>query len=85
MADDKKHWNVMWSHQQNAFHIETMAETIQSGRNAFRENRQTQYVLVASGLTNDEAHAFTATFRDLLHVRDIQERSRLGSPFDGAI
>jgi hypothetical protein len=82
---DHRIWNVMWSQQQNCFHIERMEETIADGMEALKGDVERQYILVATGLTRDESEAFTARWRDILHVRGIAIVAKRDSPFDGAI
>lgn len=77
-------WNVLWSQRQNALHVERMQDTICDGVAALQEDRETQYVLVASGLTRVQASEFTAPLHDLLHVRQIARDAKRDSPFDGA-
>ena len=83
MSKDSRVWNVLWSYRQNALHVETMDQTLREGLDALQENRETQYVLVAAGLTRTEASSFSEHWHDVLHVRQIAKDSKPSSPFDG--
>lgn len=70
-AEVDSNWNVLWSHEQNAFHVEEMHETVIDGLNALYANEVRQFILVGTGMTRDEASEFTKRFRDVLHVRQV--------------
>jgi arabinogalactan endo-1,4-beta-galactosidase len=83
MSDHSRIWNVLWSYQQNALHVESMDQTLKEGMEALQEDRETQYVLVATGLTRGEASDFYKHWHDILHVRQIAKDAKRSSPFDG--
>ena len=85
MTDQSRSWNVLWSYKQNAMHIESMDQTLKEGMEALEEDRETQYVLVAAGLTRNEASALYKSWHDVLHVRQIARVAKRNSPFDGAV
>ena len=85
MTDQSRNWNVLWSQQQNALHVESMDQTLKEGMEALHEDRETQYALVATGLTRDEASDFCAHWHDVLHVRQIAKDAKRDSPFEGVM
>ena len=82
MTDQSHIWNVLWSQQQNALHVESMDQTLRESLEALQEDRETQYVLVATGLSREEASAFCHRWHDVLHVREIALQAKGDSPFD---
>ncbi len=81
MAESSRDWNVLWSQQQNVFHIEKTSETISSGLEALNGDRETQYVLVAFGLSRKEASEFAKNWHDTLHICQIARDAKRDYPF----
>lgn len=69
MNDQAKDWNVLWSQQQGVLHFEHMSDTIANGLAALKEDRETQFILVASGKTRAEAEEFAKTWGKTIQAR----------------
>jgi hypothetical protein len=69
-------WHVLlWSHQQNAFHIESVDDMLAANRAAYAENRSTDYVPILIG-SDDFCHEIAGKTRATLRNRS-EERARL--------
>ncbi|WP_326404557.1 hypothetical protein [Methylibium sp.] len=68
--------NVLWSKQQNCFHIERMSDTLDDGMDAMKSDKTRQFILVAAGLTRQQADEFTEHWRHLLTIRQIRDDSK---------
>jgi hypothetical protein len=61
-------WVLLWSHSQNAFHIESFAEMLSSNRRAYSDDRQMDYVPLFAG-KKDDCHAASQAARHTMVAR----------------
>jgi hypothetical protein len=61
-------WVLLWSHSQNAFHIESFAEMLSSNRRAYSDDRQMDYVPLFAG-KKDECHKISTAVRNTMLTR----------------
>lgn len=72
-------WNLLWSAKQNAFHIESMNDTLGKNLDAFFAKRHTDYVTLFVG-TFDECYEQADHYRPML-----DERERIRAVADAVI
>ena len=65
----EKYW-LCWSPRQNAFHIESEADGEQTNREAFFEDRPSDFVPIGHFTTSEAAHAEADRLTPILRERD---------------
>ncbi|APW37148.1 hypothetical protein RD110_08010 [Rhodoferax koreense] len=65
-------WVLLWSHSQNAFHIESFAEMLSSNRRAYSDDRAMDYVPLYAG-RKDECHKISSAVRSTM-IKRAEER-----------
>ena len=61
-------WALLWSQQQNALHVETLAQHCSANRQAYADNRSGDYRMLLVG-TRGEVDATAASIRPTLATR----------------
>jgi hypothetical protein len=62
-------WVLLWSHKQNALHIEPLSLMFTNNRNAYRDNRGGDYRLLLIG-TREEVDATCDSMRSTMANRE---------------
>ena len=68
----EKYW-LCWSSRQNAFHIESEGDGEQTNREAFLEDRPSEFVPIGHFHTSEAAHAEADRLTPILRERDKKE------------
>lgn len=70
-VDLAKEWALLWSHEQNALHVETLSETFAINRRACMHNQPGDYRVLMIGCREDVSE----TFRSFQRMLDQRRRT----------